>query len=240
MKALVTGASSGIGRAICDQLLAGGWEVVGLARDFSRFPCDQARFVRHAVDLEDLDPLPDRLRELAGRHPRLDALICNAGQGRFGMLEEFSYAQIRRLVDLDFTSHAYVVRAFLPLLKRAGSGDIVFMGSEAALRGSQKGAIYCAAKFALRGFAQALREECARAGIRVTLVNPGMVKTPFFEPLDFRPGEDPDNYILPEDVARIVAHVLAARPGTVFDEINLSPRRRVIEFGRRDQGSEAS
>ena len=92
--------------------------------------------------------------------------------------------------------------------------------------------MYCAAKFALRGFAQALRAECARSGIRVTLVNPGMVQTPFFDALDFRPGESPDCYILPEDVARTVAHVLAARPGTVFDEIDLSPQKRVIEFNK--------
>ena len=65
------------------------------------------------------------------------------------------------------------------------------MGSEAALAGTAQGSLYCAAKFALRGLAQALRAECARAGIRVTLVNPGMVQSPFFDELDFRPGPEP-------------------------------------------------
>ena len=105
------------------------------------------------------------------------------------------------------------------------------MGSEAALTGTAQGSLYCAAKFALRGLAQALRAECARAGIRVTLVNPGMVQSPFFDELDFRPGPEPDNYILPEDVAEVIVQALTARDGTVLDEINLSPQKKVIEFG---------
>ena len=232
MKAIVTGASSGIGRAITEHLLTDGWEVIGLARDFAKFPCAHQCFTAHPVDLANLDALPATLRKLARNHPEIDALIGCAGQGRFGDLEQFSYGQIRYLIDLDFTSYAFLSRAFLPSMKRVGRGDIVFIGSEAALQGSQKGAVYCAAKFALRGFAQALRAECARCGIRVTLVNPGMVQTPFFDALDFRPGEAADCYILPEDVARTVAHVLTARPGTVFDEIDLSPQKRVIEFNK--------
>ena len=104
------------------------------------------------------------------------------------------------------------------------------MGSEAALRGTRRGSVYCASKFALRGFAQALREECAASGIRVTTINPGMVLTPFFDDLDFGPGQEPANYVLPEDVADLVITILSTRSGTVFDEVNLSPLKRVIEF----------
>jgi short-subunit dehydrogenase len=232
---LVTGASSGIGRTICETLLEAGHQVVGLARDFGKFPCADPRFARHTLDLSDLETLPGHLRDLTATHPQVDALICNAGQGRFGALEEFSYARIRGLMDLNFTSHAFLVRAFLPLLKKAGRGDLVFIGSEAALQGTQKGSLYCASKFALRGFAQALRQECPRAGLRVSIVNPGMVRTPFFDELDFAPGPDPANFVLPEDVAQAVSMILAARPGTVFDEINLSPQKRVIEFGGKKQ-----
>lgn len=231
MKAIVTGASSGIGRAVCQRLLAENWEVVGLARDFAKFPCDDDHFTAHPVDLADLDRLPQELQALTADHPQIDALICSAGAGRFGDLEQFSYDQIRQLVDLDFTSSAFLARAYLPSMKRIGAGHLLFIGSEAALKGSQKGAVYCAAKFALRGFSQALREECARSGIRVTLVNPGMVLTPFFDQLDFRPGEDPDNYILPGDIADVLFGALNARPGTVVEEINLSPQKRVVEFG---------
>jgi len=120
----------------------------------------------------------------------------------------------------------------LPRLKKKGFGDIVFIGSEAALQGSKNGAIYCASKFALRGFAQSLRAECAKGGVRISTINPGMVQTSFFESLDFQPGEEPANYIEPSDVSDVVKLILTARPGTVFDEINLSPLKKVIRSKR--------
>ena len=235
MRVLVTGASSGIGRAVCEKLLADGHSAIGIARDFGKFPCADRRFEPHAIDLADLDRLPEHLQTFVAAYPALDALVLNAGVGRFGTLEQFSYSQIRALIDLNFTSHVFVARAFLPTLKKVGRGHLVFMGSEAALAGTAQGSLYCAAKFALRGLAQALRAECARAGIRVTLVNPGMVQSPFFDELDFRPGPESDNYILPEDVAEVIVQALTARDGTVLDEINLSPQKKVIEFGARNK-----
>lgn len=233
MRVLITGASSGIGRAVCEKLLTAGHHVVGIARDFSKFPCDHQNFTTHSIDLADLTQLPKHLKNLIATYPDLDTLILNAGRGHFGDLEQFSYEQIRALTDLNFTSHAFITRAFLPQLKKNGHGHLIFTGSEAALTGTQKGSLYCAAKFALRGFAQAIRAETARNGIRVTLVNPGMVQSPFFDELDFRPGDDSSNYILPEDVAEVIVQALMAREGTVIDEINLSPQKRVIEFGKK-------
>ena len=236
--AVISGASSGIGRAVCEALLKKGYRVVGLARNFARFPCRHPEFTAHPIDLSDLVALPARLKKLAESWADAEALICCVGRGHFGHLEEFSYGQIRELIDLNFTAQAYLVRAFLPHMKRAGRGDLLFMGSEAATRGSRRGSVYCASKFALRGFAQALREECATSGIRVSIINPGMVLTPFFQDLDFGPGPEPANYILPEDIADLVTTILSARSGTVFDEVNLSPLKRVIEFRKRNEGME--
>ena len=227
---IVSGASSGIGRAISTRLLQQGYRVTGVARDFSKFPCDDQRFTPVCMDLSDLDELPVRLDALIKKDSVIDGLICCAGSGRFGSLEEFSPPQIRKLLDLNLTSQLYLVRAVLPGMKQRGSGNIVFMGSEAALAGGKRGAVYSAAKFGLRGLAQALRQECAASGLRVSIINPGMVQTEFFNELDFRPGESSDNYILPDDVALAVQMILEARQGTVFDEINLSPQKKVIRF----------
>ena len=227
---IVSGASSGIGRAISTRLLQQGYRVTGVARDFSKFPCDDQRFTPVCMDLSNLDELPARLDALVKKDTFIDGLICCAGSGRFGSLEEFSAPQIRQLLDLNLTSQLYLVRALLPGMKQRGSGNIVFMGSEAALAGGKRGAVYSAAKFGLRGLAQALRQECAASGLRVSIINPGMVQTEFFNELDFRPGEAPDNYILPDDVALAVQMILEARQGTVFDEINLSPQKKIIRF----------
>ncbi len=228
--ALITGASSGIGRCITERLLAANWRVIGIGRHFDHVAADPACFQAVVLDLSELDRLPQQLTQLAHEHAAVDTVILSAGRGRFGSLEEFSYAEIRALIDLNFTSQAYVARAFLPLMKRRRRGDLLVIGSEAALKGSRKGAVYCASKFALRGLAQALREECAKSGVRVTLINPGMVATPFFDRLDFAPGEEPEQHLLAEDVAATVLSVLESRPECVFDEINLSPRHHVIRF----------
>ncbi len=125
-------------------------------------------------------------------------------------------------------SQAYLAKAYLPLFKKRGTGHLIFIGSEAALKGSRKGAIYCASKFALRGLAQALRDECSKSNVRVTLVNPGMVNTAFYDELDFEPGQDPENYLLPEDVARSIDYILSTRAVLSVDEINLSPLKNVV------------
>jgi len=229
---VVTGASSGIGRAIALLLLEQGYQVVGIARDFSKAPYIKENLTPVSADLSDLERLPALLDKLVREYTTVDGVICCAGSGRFGSLEEFSYDQIRCLLEINLTSQIYLVRALLPGMKQRGRGDIIFMGSEAARAGGKRGAVYSAAKFGLRGLAQSLREECASNGVRVSIINPGMVKTAFFDNLDFRHGEEPDNYIQPEDVARAALTILEAREGTVFDEINLSPQKKVVRFSR--------
>jgi len=232
---IVTGASSGIGRATATRLLDSGYHVTGLARDFSKFNCTNGNFTAIPLDLSALDVLPAHLDDLVTQHERIDGIVCCAGRGRFGSLEEFSYEQIRTLIELNLTSQIYLLRAVLPGMKRQRSGDIVLLGSEAALTGGKRGAVYSAAKFGLRGLAQSIREECAASGVRVSIINPGMVMTEFFNGLDFRPGTDADNYILPEDVAQAVHGILQTRAGTVIDEVNLSPQKKVIRFTPPDE-----
>ncbi len=227
---LVTGASSGIGRAIANNLLQQGHQVVGASRDNARFTHAQEGFTPVQMDLSRLDELPQQLRELQHRFPELDAVIFCAGKGQFGALEQFSYAQIEALISLNLTSQIFLTRALLPALKRKARGDLIFIGSEAALKGSRQGAVYCASKFAIRGFTQALREECGKSHVRVCLINPGMVKTPFFEQLSFEPGDDASHYLLPEDVAEAVSYALNSRAHMVIDEINLNPLNKVVKF----------
>ncbi len=227
--AIVTGASSGIGHAIATMLIADGHNVVGIARQTDSMPEGVEGI---AMDLADLEHASDRLGELAKKHSQTDTLILCAGAGRFGALEQFSPAQIRGLIDLNITSQLLLLRCFIPRMKSHASGNVILMGSEAALKGHRNGAVYCATKFAVRGLAQALREECAPARVHVTVVNPGMVDTPFFESLDFAPGESPENAIEATDVAAAVRTVLEMRPGTVVDEINLSPLKHVVRATR--------
>jgi 3-hydroxy acid dehydrogenase / malonic semialdehyde reductase len=225
---LVTGASSGIGRSIARNLLDQGHSVIGISRDCGKFKIAKANFHPIQLDLNQLNELPGTLRNLQKQFPDLDAVIFSAGAGQFGSLEEFSYVQIQALLTINFTSPVFLTRALLPFLKHKQRSDLIYIGSEAALKGSRKGAIYCASKFALRGFTQALRDECSADRVRVCLINPGMVKTSFFDRLSFAPGDDENNFLMPEDIAEAVSYVINARPQIVIDEINLNPASKVV------------
>ncbi len=226
---LVTGASSGIGKAITEKLLHLGHRVIGISRDLKRLSYEAGQFSGIEIDLSNLQKLPEKIKALKKQYPEIDAVIFSAGIGQFGSLEEFSYSQIELLLTTNFTSQAFLAKGLISGLKKKPYSDLVFIGSEAALKGTQKGTIYCASKFALRGFTQALREECGKSNVRVSLINPGMVKTAFFDPLSFEPGEASNQHLLAGDVADAVCYILNARPGIVIDEINLNPANRVVK-----------
>ncbi len=223
LKVLITGSSSGIGRATAELLLQRGAAVVGIARDHAKFAPDSERYEPVTLDLSDLDATATALDDLARAHQDVAAVISNAGAGRFGALEQFSALQIRHDIDLNLTSHLLLARSFIPVLKRRNGGDLIIIGSAAALRGARKGSVYCAAKFGLRGAAQALADECSRRGVRVTLVNPGFVRTPFFDALDFEPADEPGSALTPEDIAAKLLEILESAGGAAYREINIDP-----------------
>jgi 3-hydroxy acid dehydrogenase/malonic semialdehyde reductase len=222
---IVTGASSGIGLATAKQLLDLGHSVVGICR---RKPSIQHRsFNWVPVDLAAADAGAS-LAQASVRHPGIDAVISVAGGGQFGSLENFSPLQIEKSIAQNLISHMIVARTFITRLKKQSHGNLIFMGSEAALSGSRQGSLYCAAKFGLRGFAQSLRQECASAGVHVGIVNPGMVRSEFFEALSFEPGGDDANALAVNDVVAAILLMLNARSNAVIEEINLSPLKSVV------------
>ena len=227
--ALVTGASSGIGLAISQTLLKQQYRVIGLARDFSKVNIDNPLFETHTQDLTDLNGTSDWIKDL-GKKTTIDFFIHSAGSGLFGSIEQFSVRQIDQYLKANLSSALVLAHHIVPAMRRHKAGRIVFIGSESALTAGKKGALYSTAKFGLRGLALALREDCSKDGISVSLINPGMVKTAFFDQHNFRPGEDVSNAIRAEDIADCVLHILHSNPNIVFDEINLSPRNKSINF----------
>ena len=227
---VVSGSSSGIGRSISEILLREGANVIGLSRTQREFKPKTDRYKRFVCDLNDLKGLSKICSNICSLYPKIDGFVGNAGFGEFKGLENFSTDQIASYLNANLVSHIIMTRFLLPMMKKQKKGKIIFIGSEAALRGSQYGALYNVAKFGLRGFSQAIREECAKSGVHVSIVNPGMVRTSFFDSLSFLPGDGASNAIEPEDVAKAVLHIFEMREGTVVDEINLSPLQKVIKF----------
>jgi short-subunit dehydrogenase len=230
--ALITGASSGIGQATSRLLMAQGYRVIGISRRGQVAEFQNDNFSALALDLARLDQLESRIAELV-ESCAIDCFIHAAGEGHFGSIEQFSVAQIETSMRVNLTSAMVICRSLVPALRSRGKGRIIFIGSESALHAGRKGALYCAAKYGLRGFSQSLREDCSNDGIQVSLVNPGMVRSPFFDDLSFEPGAASENAIAVDDVAEIIWQILQSSTDIVIDEVNLSPRIKSINFGKK-------
>ena len=229
-KVLVTGSSDGIGRSITVSLLNSGAKVIGLARDHSKFNPETKNYIKYKTDFSNEEILLNTIAKIIKEHKDLDCLVSNAGFGKFGTLETFSSKEINDFIFTNLTSHMILTNKILPHLKKIRKGNIIFIGSESALKGGKNGSLYSAAKFGLRGFSQSIREESCSKNIHVSLINPGMVRTSFFNNLDFMPGEDKSNAIEPDDIGKIIIDILSTRNGSVIEEINLSPLKKVIKF----------
>ncbi|MFD5315667.1 SDR family oxidoreductase [Streptomyces sp. NPDC127098] len=173
----ITGASRGLGRAFTEAALDAGDRVVGTARDIS--PLDElaarhpGRLLALRLDVTDRQAVFDVVGEAVAHFGRLDLVVNNAGALFAGMVEEFTEAQARAQLDVNFFGPLWVGQAVLPHLRAQGSGHIVQISSIGALGGFPSTGLYSASKFALEGMSEALAAEAARFGVRVTIVQPG-------------------------------------------------------------------
>jgi len=217
---LITGTSSGIGFSIAEDLLNKNCLVYGLCRRADQVFCERENYIPIVCDLtKRIEGIEDI---------EIDTLICNAGVGLLGNLEQLSPRSIVDAISVNFSSHVLLVKKFLSKLKKRDRADIIFIGSEAAFAGKRGGSVYCATKFALRGFCQAIRDECGTSGVKVSIVHPSMVDTDFYKELSISPKKNPSTALLAEDVSKVVAQVLQSKDTVIFDEVVIKPKQYAI------------
>jgi len=184
--ALVTGCSSGFGASTVAALLEAGWQVIATVRDPAHGDNTLAARYPGRLDYQVLDVTASAQRAALTRHldqsyrNRLDALVLNAGYGLVGPLELLEESEIERLLATNLSGAIQLTRCLLPAL-RATHGRIVCISSAFGLIGFPLNTIYCASKFGLEGFAEALRYELAPHQVQVALLEPGRHRTRFGE-----------------------------------------------------------
>ena len=224
---LITGASTGIGAATARQAVAAGWNVVLSARseDKLRALSDELGAERtHVVrcDVTDWDDQQRLVAEAIERFGRIDAAFANAGFGaKRGFLEEEPEFW-RSMVLTNVLGPALTIRAVLPHFLEQDAGHVLITSSVAGRR-SLPGSLYSATKHAATAIGEALRAELRQMhenfSVRVTLIEPGMTDTPFFE-------NEPEGALHADDIARAVLYALDQPAGVDVNEILIRPVRQ--------------
>lgn len=174
--AIITGASSGIGRASAEYLAGRGHTVYGCSRN--RLP-DEPAYHQLKLDVTDRESVRSVVQEVVAREKRIDLLVNNAGFGIAGAVEDCSEEEIRAQFETNFFGALNMIRETVPYMRQAGGGLIVTTGSIGGLVGLPFQGIYSATKFALMGVTESLRAELRPFNIRVSIICPGDFSTGF-------------------------------------------------------------
>jgi short-subunit dehydrogenase len=215
----ITGASAGIGRATALRLGRDGASLVLSARrtgELARLAAEIEAVGGHAIPLmadvtseEDMNNLVGRAVEQFGR---LDVMMCNAGFGIAGSVDQVSSAQMRRLIDVNYLGTFYAARAAVPVFRRQGQGHLIIVSSIVGKRGVPFMGAYAATKFAQVGLAECLRAELAGTAIHVSIVFPVSTDTEFFDVMSRETGTTVTRAFGPrqrvEDVADAIARAI--------------------------------
>lgn len=182
----VTGASKGLGLTLVKKLLGQGYNVAGTSRSIQELKkavdASSEKFLPLSVNLTDETSVNNAIDETIKHFGSIDVIVNNAGYGLVGALEELSDAETRANFDVNVFGSLNVIRAALPHLRQQRSGHIFNVASVGGFVGNFPGfGIYCATKFAMHGFTEALAEEVKQFGIRVTIVSPGYFRTNFLD-----------------------------------------------------------
>jgi NAD(P)-dependent dehydrogenase (short-subunit alcohol dehydrogenase family) len=235
--ALVTGASSGLGRAAAIRLAAADARVALLARSAADLTGVQEIIASGGgtalalpADLADPAAIDVAVQPAVREFGRVDILVNAAGTDVPGAVENLTVADWDRVMAVNLRAPFLLSRAVFPHMRAVGGGSIINVSSVAGLRGWANATAYCAAKFALTGFTQALAAEGRPHRIRASVLYPGSMATSWGEwdadaraTPDDRPDKAAEESLPPEQVADLIAWIAAAPPGLVLPQATITP-----------------
>ena len=185
----ITGASSGLGYEFTKKALESGDKVVGVARNIEKLNELKYQFegmlLPLSLDVTDRSAVFTTVETAIKHFGRIDIVINNAGNMVLGMIEEFSEDEVRSQMETNFYGAIWICQAAMPYLRTQGSGHIIQISSIGGLITGPMSGIYSASKFALEGFSEALAQEAAHFGVKVSIVEPGGYWTNLYLKMSF-------------------------------------------------------
>lgn len=224
--ALVTGATSGIGRTFVEILLNKNYVVYGLGRDFSKNIIENKNFTSISCDLRKLDEIEKNLNNL--KNIDFSLIINSAGIGYFAPHEELNIFKIRDMISVNLQAPLIISQFFLRSLKK-NKGTIINVSSVTAKKISPLGAAYSATKAGLSHFGESLFEEVRKYGVKVITLHPDMTKTNFYKDNFFDCDDSRESHIDVTDLANTLDFILNQNENIVFTDITIKPQKHNIK-----------
>lgn len=223
-QAIVTGASSGIGKAISLKLLDLGYTVIGISRTITEIDFNNENFTPIQADLSKEKEALKLCQNL--KRTSVHILVHCAGFGRFEPHEELSAQTILDMSFLNLTAPMLLTNTLLRSLKKS-EGYLININSIEAIKASKFAAVYSATKSGLKAFGDSLFEESRKSGLSITNINPDMTESSFYKELKFETSEKETEKLLSWDIANAVEHILTMRKGAVVSDYTI----RSLNFG---------
>lgn len=222
--AVVTGASSGIGKAISSRLLGLGFSVLGISRNIQKDTFENEHFTALQADLSQANSTLKLCNTL--KKTDVHILINCAGFGKFEPHEELSHQTILDMTFVNLTTPMLLTNTLLRSLKQ-NDGYLINISSIEALRAAKFAGVYSATKAGLSAFGDSLFEETRRSKLSVTTIHPDMTESSFYNELRFDVSAKEDAKLLSEDIADTIEHILSIRKGAVVSNYTM----RSLNFG---------
>lgn len=202
--AIVTGASSGLGKAVTQQLYKEGWHVFALARRVEKIDFDKG-VNKIACNIRDLTNIDNAFIQIDKETDHIDLLLNCAGRGLVKTFEDTTREEIMDIFGVNLKGNIYIAHEVYKRMIAHKKGHIINVGSTSSVKARELEVLYCASKWGLRGFTESLRLEAKQHGIKVTGVYPGGMSSDNFWKVV--PGKDVSSYMKPEAVAKQIISI---------------------------------
>lgn len=219
---VVTGASSGVGRDIVEFFGEKGWTAIALGRrKDATFNSENIHYF--PLDISNWKDVKKKSEEITSKFPKINLLVNNAAVFKLKSFSELEIEDIDSMIDTNLKGSIYITKALLSAMVQK-TGRIVNISSVAGTHGIKGQAVYCASKFGLNGFSEALNQELIEMGISMTTICPGGINTPLWnEQSNPYPGGDVDQLIPAREITNLVHYISELPNNIVLKNMTLFP-----------------
>lgn len=224
----ISGATSGVGEKISQRFVNLGWMVIGFGRNSKKIEELESslgkNFKGYKIDISNSSIVSETFDDIYRNFKTIDLFVNNAAVFKMTEFSDCTFEDIDNMIDINLKGAMYCTFKVIEIMKKTQTeGRIINIGSVAATRGIENQSIYCASKYGLNGFAEALNQELIKNNISLTTIFPGGINTPLWNEKNPYPGNDKDKILNPLDIVDLVEYISKLKNRIVLKNLTIFP-----------------